>query len=93
MQRAQNGARIGGAEREVASAQGWDAEKHLHGSGTFRWPRQKAKLLVPCAVHVCESRDSMEVWICRIVMSGTEARVEEVRSHAGAVGSGDAAWQ
>ena len=57
---------------------------------TLKW---MAELLVPCAVHVCERRDSMEVWIYRIAMSGAEARVEEVRSHAGAIGSGGAAWQ
>ena len=60
-ERAQFGAKIGGPEREVASAQGWDGKARLHGFGTSRWPRRKAEVLVLCAVHVCERRDSMEV--------------------------------
>lgn len=60
-ERAQFGAKIGGAEREVASAQGLDGKARLHGFGTSRWPRRKAEVLVLCAVHVCERRDSMEV--------------------------------
>ena len=60
-ERAQFGAKIAGPEREVASAQGLDGKARLHGFGTSRWPRRKAEVLVLCAVHVCERRDSMEV--------------------------------
>ena len=59
-ERAQFGAKIGGAEREVASAQGLDGKARLHGFGTSRWPRRKAEVLVLCAVHVCERRDSIK---------------------------------
>ena len=53
--------RKGGAEREVAPAQGRGSEAHLRGYQTSIRPKVTAELLTACTMHVCESRDSMEV--------------------------------
>lgn len=49
-----------GAERKATSAQETGGKARLRGSGTFSWPRLKDELLVRCATHVCECRESIE---------------------------------
>ena len=50
-----------GAEREATSAQERGGKARLRGSGTLSSPKLKGELLVRCAMHVCECRESIEV--------------------------------
>ena len=57
------------SRRKAALAQGWRGGVYLGGSGTFRYPTLKPRLLIACAVHVCESKQSIEVRKNRIATS------------------------